>query len=53
MHIRHGRDVMMNKGQAGNVAQLLLRLFINVISPDFHRDFTSREGLLDRHGGLT
>jgi hypothetical protein len=42
MDIGHGRDVMMNKGQTGNVAQLLLRLLVDVIGPDFDRDFATR-----------
>jgi hypothetical protein len=49
VHIRHGGDVMMNEGQAGDVGQLLPRLFIDVIGPDLDRDALRCDDFPDRH----
>jgi hypothetical protein len=52
MHIRHGGDMVMNKGKAGDIAQLFLRSCIDIVGPDFDGDLAPRQGLFDRHGGL-
>ncbi|SDA28194.1 hypothetical protein SAMN05216315_13713 [Nitrosospira sp. Nsp18] len=49
MYIWHGRDVMMNEGQAGNIGQLLLGIFIDLVGLDFDRRSLVGQNLLDRH----
>ncbi len=51
MHIRHGGDMVMNKGKAGDIAQLFLRSCIDIVGPDFDGDLAPHQGLFDRLGG--
>ena len=49
MHVRHGRDMMMDEWQTGDIRQLLPGFLVDVIGPDFHWHALVGMNLLDRH----
>ena len=49
MHVRHRRNVVMNKGQPSNVGQLLLRSVVDIVGPDFDRYALVGKNLLNWH----